>query len=242
MTTTETAFVKCPACSKSQPYQNWETFKPCSLCRDMGTLSPDEWLTCNDPARLVAMLGGVEANRERLTAWANLCEHTIASFGRTTGVATDEQKIRYWTQTAPFRDDTHIDRRTACGWIRCLFANPLIEREQWKELGVAQGGVFEGAKVEIKLPRIDPRWLTDDVRTLVGRVRGGLRMVPSEDYGMAGEVSAYDPPNLHLMPILADALMDAGCDDEEIMRHCLAGTHVGGCWVVEELAKAIERR
>jgi hypothetical protein len=38
------------------------------------------------------------------------------------------------------------------------------------------------------------------------------------------------------MPILADALMDAGCDSEEIMNHCRdAGMHFRGCWVIDLL-------
>jgi len=38
------------------------------------------------------------------------------------------------------------------------------------------------------------------------------------------------------MPILSDALMDAGCDQEEIIRHCRnSGPHVCGCWVVDLL-------
>jgi hypothetical protein len=38
------------------------------------------------------------------------------------------------------------------------------------------------------------------------------------------------------LPIMADALMDAGCDSEEILGHCRgAGPHVLGCWVVDLL-------
>jgi hypothetical protein len=36
------------------------------------------------------------------------------------------------------------------------------------------------------------------------------------------------------MPILADALMDAGSADEQILAHCRGdGPHVRGCWVVD---------
>src|SRR5262245_61642451 len=48
--------------------------------------------------------------------------------------------------------------------------------------------------------RIDPRWRTSDV---LGLARG-----ISED-------QAFER-----LPILGDALMDAGCEDETIMRHC----------------------
>jgi hypothetical protein len=38
------------------------------------------------------------------------------------------------------------------------------------------------------------------------------------------------------MPILADALMDAGCDNDDVLDHCRGeGPHVRGCWVVDVL-------
>jgi hypothetical protein len=38
------------------------------------------------------------------------------------------------------------------------------------------------------------------------------------------------------MPILGDALLDAGCDNDEMLAHCRAGgEHVRGCWVVDVL-------
>jgi hypothetical protein len=38
------------------------------------------------------------------------------------------------------------------------------------------------------------------------------------------------------MPVLADALEDAGCDNDDILTHCRRpGEHVRGCWVVDLL-------
>ncbi|MDY3558225.1 hypothetical protein R5W23_003649 [Gemmata sp. JC673] len=63
---------------------------------------------------------------------------------------------------------------------------------------------------------INPRWLTPDVRTLAE--------------GIYAE-KAFDR-----MPILADALQDAGCDNDDILNHCRQpGEHVRGCWVVDLL-------
>ena len=46
----------------------------------------------------------------------------------------------------------------------------------------------------------------------------------------------YDLRQFDTMPILGDALMDAGCDSDEIIQHCRApGPHVRGCWVVDLL-------
>jgi hypothetical protein len=44
----------------------------------------------------------------------------------------------------------------------------------------------------------------------------------------------YDSRNFSAMPILADALQDAGCDSAAILDHCRGpGPHVRGCWVVD---------
>ncbi len=61
----------------------------------------------------------------------------------------------------------------------------------------------------------DPAWRTD---TAVAVAR---QMYDSRDFGA--------------MPILADALQDAGCEDEHILAHCRDTTapHVRGCWVCD---------
>ena len=46
--------------------------------------------------------------------------------------------------------------------------------------------------------------------------------------------SIYGEKAFDRMPILADALMDAGCDSEEIIAHCRqSGEHVRGCWALD---------
>ncbi|VTR95727.1 Uncharacterized protein (Fragment) OS=uncultured bacterium PE=4 SV=1 [Gemmata massiliana] len=44
----------------------------------------------------------------------------------------------------------------------------------------------------------------------------------------------YDSRDFSAMPILADALQDAGCSNADVLNHCHgAGLHVRGCWVVD---------
>jgi hypothetical protein len=44
----------------------------------------------------------------------------------------------------------------------------------------------------------------------------------------------YESRDFSAMPILADALQDAGCDNDDILAHCRgSGPHVRGCWVVD---------
>jgi hypothetical protein len=63
---------------------------------------------------------------------------------------------------------------------------------------------------------IDPRWLSSNVVDLAHAI--------------------YHETAFGRMPILADALMDAGCDNEAVLNHCRnEGVHVRGCWVVDLL-------
>ncbi|VTU01988.1 Uncharacterized protein OS=Sorangium cellulosum (strain So ce56) GN=sce5710 PE=4 SV=1 [Gemmataceae bacterium] len=63
---------------------------------------------------------------------------------------------------------------------------------------------------------IDPAWRTS---TVVALARG-----------------IYDEKAFDRMPILADALQDAGCDNDNVLSHCRGdGPHVRGCWVVDLL-------
>ena len=62
----------------------------------------------------------------------------------------------------------------------------------------------------------DPAWRTE---TAVGIARG-----------------IYEERAFERMPILADALQDAGCDHPDILAHCREpGVHDRGCWVVDLL-------
>jgi hypothetical protein len=64
-------------------------------------------------------------------------------------------------------------------------------------------------------PAFDPAWRTD---TAVSLAR-----------------TMYDSREFGAMPILADALQDAGCECEPSLLHCRDphATHVRGCWVCD---------
>ncbi|MBP3956210.1 hypothetical protein J8F10_13045 [Gemmata sp. G18] len=50
---------------------------------------------------------------------------------------------------------------------------------------------------------------------------------------LAGQM--YESREFGAMPILADALQDAGCDSADVLDHCrdAGAPHVRGCWVVD---------
>jgi hypothetical protein len=54
------------------------------------------------------------------------------------------------------------------------------------------------------------------------------------DTVLALATQMYESREFSAMPILADALQDAGCDNEDVLNHCREpGEHVRGCWVVD---------
>lgn len=60
----------------------------------------------------------------------------------------------------------------------------------------------------------------------------------SPEWGTSSAVAMatqmYESRDFTAMPILADALQDAGCADEQVLSHCRGeGPHVRGCWVVD---------
>ncbi len=55
------------------------------------------------------------------------------------------------------------------------------------------------------------------------------------DTALALARTMYEAREFSAMPILADALQDAGCDNTDVLDHCrdTSLTHVRGCWVVD---------
>jgi hypothetical protein len=74
-------------------------------------------------------------------------------------------------------------------------------------------------------PAIDRTWLSWNDRTIEKLAR-----------------TIYQERAFERMPILGDALEEAGCTDQDILEHCRANPserrHVRGCWVIERLLEA----
>lgn len=48
----------------------------------------------------------------------------------------------------------------------------------------------------------------------------------------------HDEERFDTLPVLADALEEAGCDDPDLLHHCRHGQHhIRGCWVIERLLR-----
>jgi hypothetical protein len=77
---------------------------------------------------------------------------------------------------------------------------------------------------------------SDLIRELFGNpfrpVPFDARWRTGDSVGLARTI--YEDRAFDRLPLLADALMDAGCADEQVLGHCRSnGPHVRGCWVVD---------
>jgi hypothetical protein len=86
----------------------------------------------------------------------------------------------------------------------------------------------------------DPAWTVRNLVQLIHEVVGNpfhpVTFSPSwrTDTAVSLARQMYHSREFSAMPILADALQDAGCDSDDILSHCRGdGPHVRGCWVVD---------
>ena len=79
------------------------------------------------------------------------------------------------------------------------------------------------------------------VRDLFGNPLEPVSLAPSWLTWQGGLIASmarqiYESRNFTDMPILADALEEAGCTNADILNHCRQpGEHVRGCWVIDLL-------
>ena len=113
-------------------------------------------------------------------------------------------------------------------YLRWVFGCPrqLGPSQKWHWLaavGMSVVGLFAGDPARPfrpeppppwPTPAADPSWLTSTVIALAEGI--------------------YADRAFDRLPILADALQDAGCENADILDHCRGpGPHVRGCWVVD---------
>jgi hypothetical protein len=208
-------------------------------------MTEQEWLACNDSGSMMAFLEGkASARKSRLFEVA--CLREIGS------LKTDQQ-----SQSAIDAAEDLADGGSGGDAITeaMLFANALgtareiareaivalasrtdaAPRSSWEETMMALASGSEPGNS----PDVFAASLRDAaviVRDLFGNP---FRPVTLNSAWRTSNVTAlaqsiYDDRAFDRLPILADALEDAGCDNADILNHCRqSGEHVRGCWVVD---------
>ena len=150
--------------------------------------------------------GAVEGNSESAAACAVFC-------------STDPESASPSQQSI-----TLSSVASAAFWARAALSDPVWRRT--KSSAEAEAADAAENQMQAALLRdifgnpfrsvsLDRAWLTTDVLALARGI--------------------YDERAFDRMPILADALQDAGCDNDDILFHCRDANqvHVRGCWVLD---------
>jgi hypothetical protein len=219
-----------------------------------------EWLAYDDPDKMLEFLGeGANPRKMRLFAvaccrriWDGLDgeSHKALDIAEryADGMATDDEVLQMADQfhyaspgridAACYALDVTFDRgwqppgrATAIPYHHWAATSCAYEARDPLGLRTSDEEVEAEAKHQCRLvadifgnpfgasPAFDPDW--------TGRNEGTVPKLAQ---------AIYDELAFDRLPILADALEDAGCDNADILTHCRGpGPHVRGCWVVDLL-------
>jgi hypothetical protein len=205
-----------------------------------------EWLAATDPAQMMSLIwNGVSDRKLRLFAVA-CCRVMIAGVNEPSAARAVEASEQFADGSISEEELSAARRATTDDWncvheageVNSTFTRNAAlgaayqvsrpsARKVVQEIGMLLrrqvGGVPKEFQIEVLRDTLgnpfrpilaDPSWLTSDVRNLAEGI--------------------YADRAFDRMPILADALQDAGCDVEDVLNHCRShDVHVRGCWVVD---------
>lgn len=209
-----------------------------------------EWLECNEPDEMLAFLHwSANPSNRKLRLFCCACTRRV--WYRLTQAVASRRAVDKAERFADGEITSHELAEASSAIDHELRATPVGEKlnairaadycvsQEMNALGTARfvsWATTHASRVEKRIERrtqasllrdifdnpfrpivVSPAWRTDTVLSLARQM--------------------YEACEFSVMPILADALQDSGCDNEDILSHCrdLAQLHVRGCWVVDRI-------
>jgi hypothetical protein len=211
-------------------------------------MTEKEWLRCTDLKRMLTFAQGKLSDRRlRLFACA-CCRRTWKSLTLKPVRSAVGAAERYAEGSATERELDDAHRAGIAAYTRMLhrtvkkMRDPEYALKMYRlarAVNTAHTGLFQVKMIEgfgddealkavgpallrcvggnpFRPVTADPTWLSSDVVALARGISEG---------------GAFDR-----LPVLADALLDAGCDDPDVLGHCRsAGPHDRHCWVIDSV-------
>ena len=192
-----------------------------------------EWQSFGNPRGMLAPLVDHITRRKSLLAAAACCrlfwphppgselEACIKLVDRFVDGSASEDEIDREMGRVVANGDTFVaDWEAAMIGILDLACPPLMPLESALRFAKRELGAYEATLLRcivgnpFRPASLDPSWLTSTVVALAEGI--------------------YADRTFDRLPILADALEDAGCGHADILAHCRdGGPHARGCWVVD---------
>jgi hypothetical protein len=188
----------------------------CACCRLVWDQMPDE--RCREAVRTAEQFADGEVDEVQFTQATAAAGRAVTELQESgtadevsLNIAFAAAGLQHLLDRGGYRAAGYVERRT--NYVDPLDPDRAVYREQHVAL------ILDIFAVLYLTPdhEIAPEWLTTDVVALAEGI--------------------YEEWAFDRMPILADALQDAGCDSEEVLKHCrdTALTHVRGCWVLDTI-------
>jgi hypothetical protein len=226
-------------------------------------MTEQEWLACNHPSDMLRCLGPKASKRKRRLFVCAACRriwHLIPDDRSRRAVLVAEQFADGLVRNAQLNTSREEARtvlkeqksQRAKEWASRACYCSVMEKagdavKVWLSVGYAvqmgrPAGDVAQSPAPARLGALMSVWDTE-----LARQAGALRDIFGNPFRpvtlnaawrtsnvTALAQSIYDDRAFDRLPILADALEDAGCDNADILDHCRQpGEHVRGCWVVD---------
>jgi hypothetical protein len=214
-------------------------------------MNEDDWWNGTDPREMLLSLGGTASDRKlRLfevaccrRIWPLIAEEAYRNIAESAERYADGKvgwdELLEAEKLAYHRSGSQGE--VSALWAASLTAGDCIETTPYHHdedvshthaaLAAAQAGTtFEAAHHAERLAQCHL------IRDIFGNP---FRPVTIDPARLSSNVVAlaqtiYEDRAFERMPVLSDALEEAGCHDADILVHCRqAGSHVRGCWVVD---------
>jgi hypothetical protein len=219
-----------------------------ACCRRLQHLLPDGVFV--RAIEVVERAADGECNEQELAKMSQLLQEAQ-------GMAVDELRARWrWAAAVafvdslagrrPFRPETTLAReeerlRAPTGAVRCVVDTGSLDHAPACAIEALASFAKEsqGARRQVQEAERDAQAVL--LRDVAGYPFRNVPVDPAWPAWKGGTIrhlaaAIYEERAFDRMPILADALEDAGCHDPDVLEHCRGnGEHVLGCWVVDLL-------
>jgi len=203
-------------------------------------MTEEVWLTSTDPQPMLEYIQGRASDRKLRLFAVECCrriwDRIISDSARNVvevverhadGLASRQDALSAAAEAEgnSFNYDTTTYRASAAAETLVMVGNRTRSCQVVAACAAYAAGDASEPRIQSELLRhifgnpfrpvlVDPRWFTS---TAVGLAR-----------------TVYEECAFDRLPILADALEEAGCDEPAVLDHCRSdGPHVRGCWAVD---------
>jgi hypothetical protein len=224
-------------------------------------MTEQEWLACTDPQKMLEFLRGKASDRklrlfavaccrriwplmtdERSRRAVEVAERLADDMASQIELDLARKEARAAIPTLhPSIDASGGDRTSREAILRIV-----VTRAAWSAVRVPVSSLHVALRTAWVAEQRDPAWhgepwLSNLLRELVGNPFRPVFLDPAWLAWNDGTVRRlaqciYEERAFDRLPILADALEEAGCADADILSHCRGpGPHVRGCWAVDAI-------